>query len=284
VSGYDLEDMPPYGTRGRGSEGWTRAKAEKYLRFRISNVEQDNWTKPISIIFSDYAQEWHDREKVLRSWSDSAIRSYRLDIKRLNHYFGKTKLTDITRTKINDAKVDLLKTLGEATVNHTLTVLHMILEHAHLEDGLIRENPAKGIKRPKVKPYKPYVLSPEEARRIETALRDAGKEQERLAFVTFEFLGIRMKELRGLRWRDIDFVEGKLVVRESKTEEGEGRSVPIPDVLLEQFMAHLGRVHYKTPNDYVFHHPTIGSKWGGDYYRRAFKEAVKAAGIEMPEG
>jgi integrase len=284
VAGYDLEDMPPYGTRGRVSDGWTRAKADRYLRFRIGNVEQEKWTPPTPILFGDYAQEWYDREKVVRSWSDSAIRSYRLDIQRLNRYFGKTRLTDVTRTKINEAKVDLLRTLGEASVNHTLTVLHMILEHAHLEDGLIRENPAKGIKRPKVKPYKPYVLSPEEARRIESALRDAGKEQERLAFVTFEILGLRMKELRGLRWRDVDFVEGKLVVRESKTEEGEGRSVPIPDVLLEQFMAHLGRVEYKAPNDYVFHHPTLGSKWGADYYRRAFKEAVKAAGIETPEG
>ena len=285
VAGYDLDDdMPPFGTRGRESEGWTKAKAEKYLRFRIGNVEQGKWTKPVSIVFEDYARAWYEREQGVRSWSDSAIRSYRLDIERLNHYLGNMKLTDIRRSHINDLKVDLLKTLGEASVNHTLTILHMILEHAHLEDGLIRENPAKGIKRPKVKPYKPYLLSPEEARRIENALRDAGKEQERLAFVTFEFLALRYKELAGLRWRDIDFVEGKLVVRESKTEEGEGRFVPIPDVLLEQFMAHMGRVNYKAPDDYVFHHPTIGSKWDGNYYRDAVKEAVKTAGIEIPKG
>ena len=51
VSGYDLEDMPPYGTRGRASEGWTRAQAEKYLRYRIGNVEQGKWTQPAPIIF-----------------------------------------------------------------------------------------------------------------------------------------------------------------------------------------------------------------------------------------
>jgi integrase len=283
LDGYPQE-LPPYGSRGRASEGWTFAQAEKYVRWRIGAVESEGWTKPTPTIFSDYAQAWYDREKVLRSWSLSAIRSYRLDIERLNVYFGKTKLPDITRTKINEMKVDLLKTLGEASVNHTLTVLHGILEYAHLEDGLLRENPAKGIKRPKVRPYKPYVLSPEEARRIENALKEAGKNQERLAFVTFELLALRFKELRGLRWRDIDFVEGKLVVRESKTEESEGRSVPIPDVLLEQFIEHLGRVHYKHPNDYVFHHPTLGTKWGQDFYRRAFKEAVKTAGIEIPEG
>jgi integrase len=284
VSGYDLEDMPPYGTRGRESEGWTKGRAERYLRYRIGNVEQEKWTKPVPVIFSEYAQQWYDREKVLRSWSISTTRSYRLDIERLNRYLGRKKITDITRSQINDLKADLHKTLGEASVNHSLTVLHMILEHAHLEDKLIRTNPAHRIKRLKVTPYKPYVLSSEEARRIENSLREAGKEQERLAFVTFEFLGLRFKELRGLRWRDIDFVEGKLIVAESKTKEGEGRSVPIPDILLEQFMQHMGRVHYNRPDSYVFHHPTIGSKWEQNYYRAAFKEAVKAAGIEIPEG
>jgi integrase len=90
--------------------------------------------------------------------------------------------------------------------------------------------------------------------------------------------------LTGLKWRDIDFVEGKLVVRESKTAEGEGRVVGIPDPLLEQFMAHLGRVHYKHPDDYVFHHPSRGSRWHGRYYGAAIREAVKSAGIEIPEG
>ena len=285
VDGYDLDDgMPPYGTRGRESEGWSRSRAEKYLRFRIGNVEQHKWTKPRAVVFADYATEWYEREQTLRSWSISAIRSYRLDIKRLNRYLGPMKLADIRRSHINDLKADLLKTLGAASVNHTLTVLHMILEHACEEDKLIRSNPAHRIKRPKVQPYKPYVLSPEEARRIENALREAGKDQERLAFLTFEFLGLRFKELRGLRFRDIDFVEGKLVVRESKTAEGEGRVVAIPDPLLEEFIKHLGRVHYKHPDDYVFHHPTIGSKWSEAYYRDAIKEAVKTAGLEIPEG
>lgn len=291
VSGYDLEDIPPYGTRGRASEGWTRGRAEKYLRYRIGNVEQKKWTQPIPIIFSDYAEQWFERGQVASSWSDSAVRSYRLDIKRLNRYLGKMKLTDIRRSHINDLKADLLlhgdedgSALSPASVNHVLTVLHGILSYAHDEDKIIRENPAHRIKRIKVKPYKPYVLSPEEARRIESALREAGKEQERLAFLTFEFLGIRFKELRGLRWRDIDFVERRLIVRESKTDEGEGRVIAIPDSLLEEFMAHMGRVHYDRPDDYVFHHPTIGSKWCQDYYRRAFKAAVESAGLEIPEG
>lgn len=72
-------------------------------------------------------------------------------------------------------------------------------------------------------------------------------------------------------------------MRESKTDEGEGRIIAIPDSLLEEFMAHMGGFTTTThPKDYVFHHPTIGSKWGQEYYRRAFKAAVESAGLESP--
>jgi integrase len=87
-----------------------------------------------------------------------------------------------------------------------------------MEEELIDRNPAVGVRRPRAQRYKPHPLTPQECRMVEAALTD---EQVKLAFVTFELLGLRLIELRGLRWRDIHFTEKKLRVEDSKTAKGE---------------------------------------------------------------
>lgn len=103
--------------------------------------------------------------------------------------------------------------------------------------------------------------------------------QCRLAFLTFNLIGIRFKELRGLRWQDVRMTEGRLRIEDSKTPEGE-RWLPMPGVLVNEFMAHFERVHYKHDSDFVFHHPTSGRKWHERFYRDAFRVAQNAAGVE----
>jgi integrase len=261
-------------TVGKASEGWTRSKAEKELRERISAVEQKGWRKPEPTTFSEYADTWLRENQKPRAWSQGTIRVYRLAVTRLKDRFGRMKLGDIRRTDINEYSSELLDRLSARSVNLTLTVLHMILESAELEE-LIDSNPARKVKRPKNPRYKPRVLTMEEARRVERALTDP---QCRVAFLVFELLGIRFKELRGLRWRDIEFNEKRLRIEDSKTPEGE-RWLAIPAPLVAELMEHFKRSHYQAETDFVFGHPLLGSRWHEHFYREAMHAALKEAGI-----
>jgi integrase len=261
-------------TVGRASEGWNRSKVEKHLRERVSAVEQKGWKKPKPLTFAEYADRWLTGNEKPRGWTPATVRAYRLAVDRLKERFGRMKLGDIRRPDINEFSSQLLESLSARSVNLTLTVLHMILESAELEE-LIDSNPARKINRPKNPRYKPRVLTMEEARRVEKAFTDP---QCRFAFLVFELLGIRFKELRGLRWRDIEFNEKRLRIEDSKTPEGE-RWLAIPTPLVNEFAEHFKRTHYKTESDFVFGHPLLGSRWHEHYYRDAMHAALKEAGI-----
>jgi integrase len=124
--------------------------------------------------------------------------------------------------------------------------------------------------------HQPRALKPGEARAIEGHIKDP---LHRLAFLTFEILGLRMKELRSLRWRDLDFAERTLRIEDSKTPTGL-RSQAIPMVLWAEFEKHFARTPYKADSDFVFAHQDKGSRFRKFNYREAFRAAQKEAGVE----
>src|ERR1700691_51885 len=79
------------------------------------------------------------------------------------------------------------------------------------------------------------VFSPEE---IWALVRAADSEQDGAIFLTAAFTGLRMGELRALRWREVDFAGSVMRVRTSfgsgmltTPKSGKVRSVPLaPDV------------------------------------------------------
>lgn len=263
---------------GRKSEGWTKRKVQAALAERISNVANRGYRKPEAILFRDYADRWFEQSQLLFSWKPNTVTTYKTAVKRLKEHFGHRKLGDIERSDINTFAADLLEKEGLAprSVNLTLTVLYGILNRAVEEEKLIQVNPARGVKRPKEPDYKPRYLSAAEARSIEAKITDP---TVRLAFVTFELLGLRFMELRNLRWGDVDLLAGRLRVEDSKTPDGE-RSMSIPKPLVELLMQHFKRAHYQHASDFVFCHYEKGSRLNPARYRNAVKEAFTAAGLK----
>lgn len=70
-------------------------------------------------------------------------------------------------------------------------------------------------------------LVPREVPRVAQAFTD---DRARLVFLTLTLTGLRREELRGLRCRHVNLVEGVLRVDESRSEEGE-RSIALPSTL-----------------------------------------------------
>jgi len=82
--------------------------------------------------------------------------------------------------------------------------------------------------------------------------------------------GLRLGEILNLRWRDLDFHSGFILVRDSKN--GEARHVPMDETLLALFSTYPHRPGI----DLIFASPS-----GGRYadIRVGFKNACKRAGI-----
>jgi integrase len=261
---------------GRVSEGWTKAKVEDELRARINRVKKERWTKPKAMVFESYAERWLEEDGARRGWAKTTVKTYKCALGRLLPRFGTSKLADIRKAQVNDWIAEQLREGAEPrTVNLSVTVGIMIYKLA-LDEGLVDSNPFAGARRPKELRYKPRFLTVEEARAVESKLTDA---TVRFAFVTFETLGMRFAELRALRWCDVDFLNHRLRIEDSKTPEGE-RSLAIPPMLLAEFERHYQRSFYKADSDFIYCHPEKGSRMNPERYRDAVKAAFTAAGLK----
>jgi integrase len=263
-------------TLGRKSEGWTRTKARDERKKRVGRVA-DGYVRPDAALFGDYAEIWFERRQVYKSYSPATVSSYRTTLNRLEAEFGQEKLRDLTTVRVNAFTTRLLETYGAGIVNRAITVLGMILASA-VEDGLIDPAKKPTPTRPTLPDFNPRPLTAPEARAIEAELARHDNPQIRLVFLTVELLGIRRKELRGLRWRDLDVENTRLRIEESKTKTGE-RSMCVPGVLLEELSAYRGVVRYAGDNNHIFSSRT-GNKFNVNNYYRAFHRAVDKLGLQ----
>jgi integrase len=166
------------------------------------------------------------------------------------------------------------------TIRKYLVVLHGIFKLAVRTHGLPL-NPVTTIEKPRTRQRAGIeVLTPTEVRAF---VRAAESEQDAAIFLTAAFAGLRLGELLGLRWRDVDFAGESIHVRsnftrgeETTPKSGKGRVVPMaPEVA--QALAKLGqRDHSTGDRDLVFVND-IGGHVDDHRMRRRFKTALKRA-------
>jgi integrase len=94
---------------------------------------------------------------------------------------------------------------------------------------------------------------------------------------------MRSKEIKSLRWEQIDFVRRELVVGESKTDAGAGRLIPLNPTVFEALVRWAGLRPSADPSHFVFPwcenrkvDPTRPTKG----WRTAWRNALKQAGFK----
>lgn len=191
------------------------------------------------------------------------------------------------------------------TVNKQRQVISAIYGYAMREDTyMLGFNPASGTNKRREPP--PSVLDfyePEEvealaraaeqgAHRVssdqaldpeEQSARAAEDHQDAELFRIAAYTGLRLGELRALRWEDVHLEDRRLVVHRAFSDNVEGptktwqaRFIPLADGAAQAFARLAQRGEFVWPTDYVFC-SRLGRPVDGSAVRRRFKRAAAAA-------
>jgi integrase len=242
----------------------TRAKAQEELENVLADVRRGIWRPPADPIearpeeaheptLHRYASEWVERRR--HEVDERTVEHWRWALAHVLEFFAEYRPSQITGRLVDQYKLAKLREreqfyeaharkqrldqrgLGPGSINKTLKILSQVLDDA-IEDGYLMENPARG-KRRRLKASKPRRtwLELDEVR----SLIDGAGETHRALIATMILSGLRVSELTGLRWRDVDLASGRLQVADSKTDAGR-RTVDLSPDLRDELLAHKAKI------------------------------------------
>jgi integrase len=279
--------------RGRPPVGSLTSKmAEDRLRELL--VEADRGTLAITHAptgevrtFADAAAEWLHYVEHDKQCRPSTLRDYRSTVHAclLPAIGADTPIADITTKTINQLRERLIADghLSRRSVQKAMISLHGILKRAKRLEW-ITSNPAENAERIRIKRSGEFnVLSPEQVLAVAAA---AGSEQDSALITVAAFTGLRLGELRALRWSDIDFELAMVRVQASFTQgqsgppkSGKVRSVPMTDHAAKALDQLSRREQFTGPDDLVFC-SEVGEHRDDSMIRRMFYTTLTEAGFE----
>lgn len=198
----------------------SKGAAQKARNEAASKVDKGTYRAPVKQTFGEYVTAWLPRHAATgRGLKDTTRFHYdryiRLDI--VPSALGRMPISEIRRFHVSafaQALTDAGR--GATTVHRIIAVVQTALRSAY-EDQLIGDNPAIGVRLPRVQKAAMEAWTPEEA----GAFLDAAA-QHRLGalFEVVLFTGMRRGEVLGLRWADVDLAQRTITIRANRVQVG----------------------------------------------------------------
>jgi integrase len=279
---------PAWTARSRPAKGYlTRPQAEARLANMLAGENPAVMVAPVSgATFTHAAREWlryveHDRGR-----EHSTVLGYTVAVEsRLLPKFGHLPLEAITVDLADRWRVELLREgLSANSINKLRWYGEAIFKRAQRAWG-ITSNPFAMVERQPQRPPEEFnVLEPAETLLLAAHAAD---EQDAALYIVAAFTGLRLGELRALRWRDLNFTDRLVHVRRSFTrgqfkpypKGRRQRSVPMIDQIIPPLDRLSQREHFTAPDDLVFINATGGVIEESALRRRMWK-ALDAAELE----
>jgi integrase len=269
--------------------GWlTPREAEDSLAAILAAAPRSTTARGNAVVtFEDACVEWLRYVTDDRQRAASTLHDYRNVVRRylLPGFGPSTPVTKITTEDIDAFRERLVGEgrLSRRLIQKVLVLLHGILKRAKRKKWIL-SNPAEDAERITVPRSGDFsVLTPAE---VEALARAGGCEQDAAVFIVAAFTGLRLGELRGLRWADVDFDKRTIHVRrnipqhgvERVPKSGKVRSVPIVDRVVEVLDGLSCRDDWTSDADFVFVH-ALGGPVDGGHLRERFHRARERAGL-----
>ena len=302
--GFDLSGKPMI---HRKTVHGTKKDTEVELAKLVADVQNGLVIEGKSLKFSEFTEIWK-RDYGSKELAPSTYKRYiKMMESRILPYLGHFKLdkikptdimqfydllsrdTQIIRRKNNNGK-KTGKPLSSKTIVEHHRLLHAMLQRA-VYWQMIVANPAERVQPPKTKKPKRKYYDDEQSKTLVSNLMELTEDQfkYKVAIILTVFTGVRLGELMGLEWSDINFKDGIVSINRSsqylaekgvftKTPKTESsiRDVAIPEfvvTLLEEYKywydnqkALFGELWYDSNRLFVQTdgkpmHPSTISKW-----------------------
>ncbi len=197
--------------RRRATVHGSRRDAQRALNQLLAARDRGLDINPSRVTLGEHLDRWLDEHARLRVKPSTLLR-YRQLANRLKPFAGTVPLRDLRPERIQYAYAQLLEEgLSARTVLHHHRVLSQALKQA-VRWGLLASNPADAVTPPRAAPRELRTLRPEEVALLEDAAPD--DEFRRLIQVAVK-TGLRLGELLGLQWKDIDLEGGRMRIQRS---------------------------------------------------------------------
>ena len=266
--------------------------ADRWLREQSAKVDRGEWTDPSRgrVTVGAYAQEWL-RGKVklkesTRTTYDALLRSH------IAPTWASVPLAGVRHEDVS-AWVQRLhgSGLSASRTRQAHIVLAQVLDLA-VKARRIPANPARGVELPSLPGQADRPMRALDERQV-WALADAAGDDGRLSVLVLGWCGLRFGELAGLRVRHFDVLRRELRVETALSEIGgrlveaspktraSVRTVPAPEWLVAELEPLL---EGKGPDDHLLTSPEGAPLRIGNWRRRVFDPALKAAGMACADG
>lgn len=221
----------------------TYKDAEKALQSLVSEAECTAVHRRYTV--RDYAREWMEIRRASGNVAQRTLDKNETHIKVINHLLGYAFLDKLTPLDIERAYAEMRggnspsgKPLSGTYVRCVHATLNTMLRHA-VDMEVIARNPLDKVKPPTIDTPEKRALKPED---MDSLLHRLDPEDGReIALMLILALGLRIGEVCGLSWRDVDFGAMEITIAHSytnrdelkSTKTGRVRVLPMPEILFD---------------------------------------------------
>jgi len=251
------------GRRVRQIVGPSKRQAEERLTKIKADILRDPYDfgrKKPDVLFEKHADEFLElySKQNKRSWT-----SDKTSLVHLKEFFKGKNLSEITPDLIEKYRLKRRADgISLSTINRELACLKTCFSKA-IEWEKAERNPAAKIKKFHEPNAKERILTAEEMKRL---LNVASPEVRPVLIIALN-TGMRRGEILGLRWRDVDFVKGFILIENSKS--GRSRKIPMNGLVFETLRA------MNRDREFVFENPETRTNIKD--VKTAFKGACRRA-------
>lgn len=237
-----------------------------------------------SLTVFDLWEHYKEREFEGERLSPSTKDTYRVFVERyIMPVWADYRLHDVRAVSVERWLAELPHAPGtKAKIRNILSALY---QHAIRQDWIDR-NPIRGVRQSAKRQEEPDILEPQEIQSLLAELPEPCKTMVMVAALT----GLRISEILGLQWQDVDLENGILQLRRGVVNQkvtllktaGSKRPLPIPAELVNALSGWKELALSNQPEHWVFVSPHKDGKhpyWAGTLLQKLIQPAAKRAGI-----
>lgn len=187
----------------------SEAEVTKKLRAVLHDIDSGGWLEPSRMTVAEWLEIWlrdyqgHTTGRTVETYTGVVNRH-------MVPTFGKIKMDKLSPIHVRRMVANMQKKgLSPATIRHASGILGAAMKCA-IEAGIIKNNPVDGIKLPRRIKTKFEVVDREHIPAFMAAAQDTAFPNELMLML---FTGLRVGEVRGIMWDDIDFEHHTLHVQ-----------------------------------------------------------------------